>query len=76
MLPFERESATYPDSNGSRNVCRARALNSGASSRNRMPRCARVIAPGTAMPLPPPTKAAVLAVWCGASNGGMSVMPY
>ena len=27
-------------------VCRVRAENSGASSMNRMPRCARVIAPG------------------------------
>ena len=42
---------------------------------NRTPRWARVIAPGSANPLPPPTNDAVEDVWCGASNGGTSLMP-
>ena len=43
---------------------------------NRMPRCARVMAPGWANPAPPPTSAAADAVWWGASNGGTSLIPY
>ena len=31
---------------------------------------ARAIAPGRTMREPPPTSAATLALWCGASNGG------
>ena len=42
----------------------------GASSRNSTPRWARLTAPGRASPLPPPTIAAVDAVWCGARSGG------
>jgi len=42
---------------------------------NSTPRCARVTAPGLPNPEPPPTKAGTVAVWCGASNGGTSLMP-
>ena len=31
---------------------------------------AREAAPGWMMPLPPPTMAALVAVWCGPQNGG------
>ena len=47
-----------------------RVENSGASSRNRTPRCAREAAPGRGTPDPPPTTLAGVAVWCGSSNGG------
>ena len=43
---------------------------SAHSSRNKTPRWARLTAPGRANPEPPPTKAATLDVWCGATNGG------
>ena len=43
---------------------------SAHSSRNSTPRWARLTAPGRAIPLPPPTIAATLEVWCGATNGG------
>ena len=38
---------------------------SAHSSRNSTPRCARLTAPGRASPVPPPTSAATLDVWCG-----------
>ena len=43
---------------------------SAHSSRNSTPRWARLTAPGRANPEPPPTSAATLDVWCGATNGG------
>ncbi len=60
---------TARSSSGWRNASSALGANSPSSSRNRTPRCARVISPGRARPLPPPTSAAVDAVWCGARNG-------
>ena len=46
---------------------------SAHSSRNSTPRCARLTAPGRAIPEPPPTSAATLEVWCGATNGGLVI---
>ena len=44
-------------------------MNSGSSSRSSTPRCARLTSPGRAG-RPPPTIAAIDALWCGARNGG------
>ena len=59
-----------PVSSGWRSASSALGGNSPASSRNRMPSVARAIAPGRSTRDPPPTSAATLALWCGASNGG------
>src|SRR5699024_308825 len=64
-----------PVSSGSRSASSTRAGNSGASSRNSTPACAREIAPGWARPGPPPTTAAVEAVWWGFSKGGVVRSP-
>src|SRR5690606_1593375 len=64
-----------PVSSGSRSASRTRAGNSGASSRKSTPPWAREIAPGRATPEPPPTIAAVEAVWCGFSNGARRSSP-
>ena len=67
-----RATTTSPDSRGWRRASSTSRPNSGASSRNRQPRWARDAAPGRMTPLPPPTIAALLAVWCGAQNGGVA----
>ncbi len=54
----------FPDSSGSRRASSAARGNSGSSSRNRTPWCAREISPGRGGD-PPPTSATALAVWCG-----------
>ena len=66
----DRATTTSPDSSGWRSASSTSRPNSGASSRNRQPRWAREAAPGRITPLPPPTIAALVAVWCGAQNGG------
>ena len=66
----DRAITTWPDSSGWRSASSTSRPNSGASSRNRQPRWASDAAPGRITPLPPPTMAALLAVWCGAQNGG------
>ena len=43
-------------------------LNSGSSSRNSTPLCARLISPGVGL-VPPPTSATGEMVWCGERNG-------
>ena len=48
-----------------------RALELGASSRKSTPWWAREIAPGRTTPEPPPATAAIEALWCGATNGGV-----
>ena len=70
-----RAIATSPDSSGCRSASRTSRLNSGASSRKRIPRCARLAAPGRISPDPPPTIAAFDDVWCGAQNGGTVTRP-
>ncbi len=57
-----------PDSSGSRSASSTSRSNSGNSSRNSTPWCASEISPGRGM-LPPPTRAAPDALWCGARNG-------
>ena len=42
---------------------------------NRMPRCALLISPGRTRPVPPPSTALLVAVWCGAENGGRRTSP-
>ena len=59
-----------PDSSGCRSTSSTADGNSGASSRNSTPWEARAAAPGRMSRLPPPTIAAAVAVWCGASKGG------
>ncbi len=63
-----REMVTWPSSSGWRSTSRLRRLNSGSSSRNRTPLCARLISPGVGV-LPPPTMPASLIVWCGGRKG-------
>ena len=57
-----------PASSGSRSASRTSRLNSGNSSRNRMPLCASDTSPGRGT-LPPPTRATDEAEWCGARTG-------
>ena len=66
--PLARAIWTQPVSIGSRNTSSERRLNSGNSSRNSTPLCAREISPGASCG-PPPTSAAAVAVWCGERNG-------
>jgi hypothetical protein len=51
---------TLPDSRGSRNASKADLGNSGNSSKNKTPWCAKDISPGRGGD-PPPTKATALA---------------
>lgn len=51
-----RETVIWPVSRGSRRTSRTRRSNSGSSSKNKTPWCAKVISPGRGDP-PPPTKA-------------------
>ena len=53
-----------PVSKGSRSASNALRANSGNSSKNKTPWCAKEISPGRGGE-PPPTKATALAVWCG-----------
>ena len=68
MLFSAREIVTVPSSSGWRSTSSVRRLNSGSSSRNSTPLCARLISPGVGV-LPPPTRPASLIVWCGERNG-------
>ena len=61
-----------PSSSGWRSASSAGRWNSGSSSSRRTPRCARLASPGRG-PLPPPTIAAIDALWCGARNGGTRI---
>ena len=68
--PAARAMQTTPSSSGWRSASRAGRANSASSSRRRTPWCARLASPGR-MPGPPPTIAAVDALWCGARKGGV-----
>ncbi|SHT45270.1 Uncharacterised protein [Mycobacteroides abscessus subsp. abscessus] len=68
--PSRRASRISPSSKGVRNASSAGVDSSAHSSRNSTPRWAMLTAPGFAVPEPPPTSAATLDVWCGATNGG------
>ena len=63
--PAARAIETKPSSSGWRSASSAGRGNSASSSSSRTPRCARLASPGR-MPGPPPTIAAVDALWCGA----------
>src|SRR5450756_945572 len=47
-------------------------LNSGSSSKNKTPKCARLISPGRGV-CPPPTKPASDIVWCGERKGRTAI---
>jgi hypothetical protein len=53
MVPAAREIVTRPSSSGWRMVSSTLRLNSGNSSRNNTPLCAREISPGVGLMLPP-----------------------
>jgi len=63
-----RATLTRPVSSGWRSESRTARWNSGSSSRNRTPRCARLTSPGRTRN-PPPTSAAIDAEWCGDRKG-------
>jgi len=63
-----RLRVTIPSSNGWRNTSSTFRRNSGSSSRNRTPPCARLTSPGRGDD-PPPIRPASLTVWCGARKG-------
>ena len=67
--PSARATLTTPSSIGWRSASSACRWNSGSSSRRSTPRCARLTSPGRAA-RPPPTSAAIDALWCGARKGG------
>src|SRR5699024_2461914 len=64
-----------PVASGCRGASGTRAGSAGGSSGSSTPACAREIAPGRGRPGPPPTKAAVEAVWWGFSKGGVVRTP-
>ena len=66
--PAARETETKPSSSGWRSASSAGRWNSASSSRSSTPRCARLASPGRRCG-PPPTIAAVEALWCGARKG-------
>ena len=70
-----RAMVMSPLSIGSRSASMTSVRNSGNSSRKSTPQCARLISPGRTWPLPPPTRAALLASWCGAAYGGRVISP-
>src|SRR5690242_12483671 len=63
-----REIVTQPSSIGWRSTSSTFLRNSGSSSRNSTPPCARLTSPGRGYD-PPPIKPASEIVWCGARNG-------
>src|SRR3989344_3020216 len=63
-----REMVIFPSSMGWRKDSSTSRWNSGNSSRNNTPRCARVISPGR-NGVPPPNKEASEAIWWGARKG-------
>ena len=65
----DRAMVTEPSSSGPRNISRTSRGNSGNSSRNSMPLCARLTSPGRGVPMPPPISPASEMVWCGERNG-------
>jgi hypothetical protein len=62
-------------SSGWRRISRTLRGNSGNSSRNSSPLCARLTSPGRGMPAPPPIMPASEIVWCGARKGRVRSSP-
>ena len=65
---FALDISTCLSSNGNLNTSSELLLNSGSSSKNNIPLCAKLISPGFAS-FPPPISATFDAVWCGFLNG-------
>ena len=65
---FALDINTVLSSSGIRNTSKLDLLNSGNSSKNNIPLCAKLISPGFAF-LPPPISATFDVVWCGLLNG-------
>src|SRR2546425_11115281 len=63
-----REIVTWPSSIGWRSTSSTFLRNSGSSSRNSTPPCARLTSPGRGYE-PPPISPASEIVWCGGRNG-------
>ena len=66
--PATREIVTLPSSNGWRNASITSRLNSGSSSKNSTPLCAKEISPGFGT-VPPPAIPATETVWWGERKG-------
>ena len=66
---------TDPSSSGCRSNSSTSRGNSGNSSRNSRPLCAKLTSPGRGMPCPPPISPASEMVWCGARNGRSRQQP-
>ena len=71
--PETRETVTSPSSSGWRSTSSTSLRNSGSSSRNSTPLCARLISPGRGK-LPPPARPIADTVWCGARNGRCAII--
>ena len=71
-VPFARATVILFSSNGSRSDSMTRRSNSGNSSRNKTPRCARVASPGRGF-VPPPIMETCDDVWWGFRNGGYAI---
>ena len=67
-VPFTRETVTTPSSSGWRSVSMELRENSGSSSKNSTPLCAREISPGRGID-PPPESPGPEMVWCGERKG-------
>ena len=65
----ERAMVTDPSSMGWRSISSTSRGNSGNSSRNRTPLCARLTSPGRGVPIPPPINPASEMVWWGERKG-------
>ena len=72
---FDLEIVTVQSSSGCRRISRTLRGNSGNSSRNSTPLCARLTSPGRGEPEPPPMSPASEMVWCGARNGRVRTRP-
>ena len=72
--PWARTIVTDPASSGSRSPSRHARGNSGSSSRNKTPRCARLTSPGR-VGRPPPSRPATETVWCGMRTGARRWSP-
>ena len=72
-VPATRDTVTSPSSSGWRRTSSTSLRNSGSSSRNSTPLCARLISPGRGE-VPPPESPAADTVWCGARNGRMETI--
>ena len=73
-VPCTRLTVTLPSSSGWRSTSSVSRANSGSSSRNSTPLCARLTSPGRGTD-PPPTMAVELTLWCGLRKGRCLISP-